>query len=169
MRYVEHNRLPFGPLVLAFGIILADQISKIVIRTYLLAWDVLPVVPEFFNLVHIQNRGAAFGFLSHGPGQWQPIFFIIITIAAAAIILSLMGTGQRQDRMFQFSLGAILGGAVGNLIDRIRFGVVTDFLDIYIGKFHWPAFNIADMAISCGALLLLIAVYRKGRHASHSD
>jgi signal peptidase II len=169
MRHFEHNRLPFAPLTLAFGIILADQISKVLVRTYLLAWDVLPVVPGFFNLVHIQNKGAAFGFFSHGQAQWQPIFFIIITVAAVAIILSLMWTGQRQDRMFQFSLGAILGGAVGNRIDRIRFGMVTDFLDIYIGRFHWPAFNIADMAISCGALLLLIAVYRKGRHASHSD
>lgn len=162
-------RLQIGPMALAAGIVLLDQATKALVRVYLPPWEVLTLVPGFFNLVHVQNRGAAFGFLSQGQGMWQPLFFIFITIAAVAIILSLMWTGHRKDRLFQFSLGAVLGGAVGNLIDRVMFGVVTDFLDFYIGRMHWPAFNIADMAISIGAFLLLIAVYRKGRHVSSTD
>ncbi|MDZ7760459.1 MAG: signal peptidase II [Desulfovermiculus sp.] len=169
MNNPERTRLQSGPLILAAAIILLDQISKALVRTYLPAWSAQPVIPGFFNLVHVQNRGAAFGFLSQSQGMWQPVFFIIITIAAVAIIFSLMRTGRRQDQGFQLSLGAILGGAVGNLLDRIRLGTVTDFIDLYIGRLHWPAFNVADTAISLGAFILLIAVYRKGRHASSSD
>ena len=156
-------------MALATGILLLDQLTKAFVRAQLPLWEVQTVIPGFFNLVHVQNRGAAFGFLGQGQGMWQPLFFIIITTAAVAIIISLMWTGHRKDRLFQFSLGAILGGAVGNLVDRVRLGVVTDFFDLYIGRMHWPAFNIADMAISIGAFLLLIAVYRKGRHASNTD
>jgi len=169
MTRLEQTRYPSRPLILAAAIIIVDQISKALVRTYLPAWTAQPVIPGFFNLVHVQNRGAAFGFLSHGQGMWQPVFFIIITIAAVAIIISLMHTGRRKDRAFQLSLGAILGGAVGNLLDRIRLGTVTDFIDLYIGRLHWPAFNVADTAISLGAFILLISVYRKGRHASSSD
>ncbi len=169
MNNSERTRIQTGPLVLAAAIVLVDQITKALVRTYLPAWTAKPLIPGFLNLVHVQNRGAAFGFLSHGQGLWQPVFFIIITIAAVAIILALMRTGHRKDGVFQFSLGAILGGAVGNLVDRIRLGTVTDFIDMYIGRLHWPAFNVADTAISLGAFILLIAVYRKGRHASSSD
>jgi signal peptidase II len=168
MTHSQSNRLPVGPLLLAAAVLVADQASKALVRANLQIWDMHSVIPGFFNLVHIQNRGAAFGFLSHGQGMWQPVFFIILTIAAVAIILSLMWTGHRRDKIFQFSLGAILGGAVGNLVDRIRLGVVTDFLDFFVQGMHWPAFNIADIAITCGAFLLLIAVYRKGRHASNT-
>ena len=158
--------------MLYFAIVLVtvalDQLSKLLVVANFSLYESVEVIPGFFNLVHIQNRGAAFGFLSHGQGMWQPVFFIILTIAAVAIILSLMWTGHRRDKIFQFSLGAILGGAVGNLVDRIRLGVVTDFLDFFVQGMHWPAFNIADIAITCGAFLLLIAVYRKGRHASNT-
>ncbi|MFW5819300.1 MAG: signal peptidase II [Desulfovermiculus sp.] len=169
MHHSGQTGFQFKPLVLAAGIILADQVTKALVRAYLPFMGVQTIIPGFLNLVHVQNRGAAFGFLSQNQGLWQPFFFIVITIAAIAVIFSLMYSGHRRDKIFQFSLGAILGGAVGNLIDRVMFGQVTDFVDLYIGNLHWPAFNVSDMAISIGALLLLIAVYRKGRHASSSD
>ncbi|MFP4429065.1 MAG: signal peptidase II [Desulfovermiculus sp.] len=169
MHHSGQTGFQFKPLVLAAGIILADQVTKALVRAYLPFMGVQTIIPGFLNLVHVQNRGSAFGFLSQNQGLWQPFFFIVITIAAIAIIFSLMYSGHRRDKIFQFSLGAILGGAVGNLIDRVMFGQVTDFVDLYIGNLHWPAFNVSDMAISIGALLLLIAVYRKGRHASSSD
>ncbi|MFO7878223.1 MAG: signal peptidase II [Desulfovermiculus sp.] len=169
MHHSGLSSLQFKPLALAAGIILADQVTKALVRAYLPFMGVQSIVPGFMNLVHVQNRGAAFGFLSQNQGLWQPLFFIVITIAAIAIIFSLMYSGHRRDKIFQFSLGAILGGAIGNLIDRVLYGQVTDFIDLYIGHLHWPAFNVSDMAITTGALLLLIAVYRKGRHASSSD
>ena len=158
-----------GALVLAATIVLLDQVSKILVQCMLPVWSVHPVIPGFFNLVHVQNRGAAFGFLSQASGLWQPVFFIIVSVIAVAVILSLMWTTSRRDRFFHVSLGFILGGALGNLADRIRLGTVTDFLDLYVGRYHWPAFNLADICISVGAFLLLIAVYRQGRHASNSD
>ena len=147
---------------LAIVIVIADQI------TMWAATDVLccrpPIaVNSFFNLVLAHNAGAAFSFLANEPG-WQRWFFAVIAFVAAIVISVLLVRHARQagQRWFCAALALILGGAVGNLIDRVLYGYVVDFLDFHIAGWHWPAFNVADSAISVGAVLLIIDSLRQG-------
>lgn len=149
--------------ILAASIIIPDQITKAVIQQKYVLWDTDPVIPGFFNLVHVLNKGAAFGFLNRQDTDWQIWFFMAVTIFAVGFIYYLLSTADHGDRFFIWGLGLVLGGALGNLIDRIRFGFVVDFLDFYIGQYHWPAFNIADIAITCGAFCVIISMYMKNR------
>jgi len=154
---------------LAGVILILDQATKIWIQNTIPLWESKTVIPGLFNLVHVLNKGAAFGFLADLDGNMQTYFFIGITGLAVVLIFHLLRTVHRKDNYLFAALGLILGGALGNLIDRIRVGMVIDFLDFYVGSHHWPAFNVADMAISTGAILLLVSFYRKKRYASGSD
>jgi len=113
------------------------------------------VIDGFFSLVYVMNPGAAFGFLAGAPEIFRYLFFISITVLAILLIIYYILKSKAQDVLIVISLTLIFGGAVGNLIDRIRFGAVVDFLDFYIGTWHWPAFNAADSAISIGAVLMI--------------
>ena len=113
----------------------------------------------FFNLVHVLNPGAAFSFLA-GAGGWQRWFFSALA-AGVSIFIVWMLKKNAQQRMFCWSLSLILGGAIGNLIDRVAYGHVIDFLDFHIGGWHWPAFNIADGAITIGAALFVLDELRR--------
>ena len=138
-------------LALAAGIVAADQFTKyLVVRSFVPGESV--VLAPFFNLVLVYNPGAAFSFLSDQPG-WQRGFFIAIALAAAAWIVRLLVKHPRE-RLFAGALTLVLAGAVGNVIDRILTGAVVDFLDFHAFGWHWPAFNVADSAITCGAVLL---------------
>jgi signal peptidase II len=148
---------------LAAGVIIPDQITKAVIQQKYALWATDPVVPGFFNLAHVLNKGAAFGFLNNPDTNWQIWFFAAVTVFAVAFIYHLLIGADKGDRFFIWGLGLVLGGALGNLIDRMRFGFVVDFLDFYVGDYHWPAFNVADIAISCGAFAILISMYMKNR------
>ena len=155
---------------LGAAIFFLDQLTKLLIQASIPLYESRPIIPGFFDLVHIHNRGAAFGFLNRADIQWQTYFFIAVSALAVVLIFQLLRTVDRQDRVLFTGLGCILGGALGNLLDRIRVGHVIDFLDFYVGSLHWPAFNVADIAISIGGLCLLISFYRrKKRHASNSD
>lgn len=147
--------------LLAAGIIVPDQITKAVIQQKYALWATDPVIPGFFNLAHVLNKGAAFGFLNNPDSTWQIWFFAAVTCVAVGFIYYLLATADKGDRFFIWGLGLILGGALGNLIDRLRFGFVVDFLDFYLGEHHWPAFNVADIAISCGAFAVLVSMYTK--------
>jgi signal peptidase II len=149
--------------ILAASIIIPDQVTKAAVQQKYVLWDTDPVIPGFFNLVHVLNKGAAFGFLNRQDTDWQIWFFVAVTIFAVGFIYYLLSTADHGDRFFIWGLGLVLGGALGNLIDRIRFGFVVDFLDFYIGQYHWPAFNIADIAITCGAFCVIISMYMKNR------
>lgn len=149
--------------LLAAGIIIPDQVTKAVIQQKYVLWDTDPVIPGFFNLVHVLNKGAAFGFLNQPDTNWQIWFFVAVTIFAVGFIYYLLTTADHGDTFFISGLGLVLGGALGNLIDRIRFGFVVDFLDFYVGPYHWPAFNVADIAISCGAFCVIISMYMKNK------
>jgi len=149
--------------LLAASIIIPDQITKAVVQQKYVLWDTAPVIPGFFNLVHVLNKGAAFGFLNRPDTNWQIWFFVAVTIFAVGFIYYLLSTADHGDRFFIWGLGLVLGGALGNLIDRIRFGFVVDFLDFYVGPYHWPAFNVADIAISCGAFYVIISMYMKNK------
>jgi signal peptidase II len=118
-------------------------------------------VTGFFNLVHVFNKGAAFSFLANAGG-WQRAFFIGVTMAAVALIVYLLRRHERE-RLFCLGLALILGGALGNLWDRVMLGHVVDFLDFHAAGWHWPAFNVADSAITVGAGLLIVDTLFSGR------
>ena len=146
-------------LGIAAIVILADQLSKIVINK-LFTFGEEKVVTSFFNLVLAHNRGAAFSFLSNETG-WQRYFFTAIGIAAVLYILYLLSKHSGQ-RLFCWALALIMGGAIGNVIDRIVYGHVIDFLDFHFRAFgHFPAFNIADSAITVGAVLFVYDELRR--------
>ncbi len=145
-------------LGIAAIIILIDQISKVVMSRLFAFGESRPVT-SFFNLVMAHNKGAAFSFLASQSG-WQRYVFTGIAIAAVVFIVYLLKRHAGQ-RMFCWALAMILGGAIGNLIDRIVYGHVIDFLDFYVGTWHWPAFNVADMAIVGGAGLFILDELRR--------
>lgn len=145
-------------LGIAAIIVLIDQITKVTITKLFTYGESLPVT-SFFNLVLAYNKGAAFSFLASQSG-WQRYFFTGIAIAAVIFIIYLLKRHAGQ-RLFCWALALILGGAIGNLIDRVLYGHVIDFLDFYVGKWHWPAFNVADMAIVGGAGLFIIDELRR--------
>ena len=145
-------------------VVVLDRITKLaVMRTFTLHESV--EVTSFFNMVFVYNRGAAFSFLSDAGG-WQRELFIVIALTAAAWITWLLRKHPSQT-LFCLALSLILGGALGNVIDRVLYGAVVDFLDFHALGWHWPAFNVADMGISCGAILLIWdAITAKGRAAT---
>lgn len=139
-------------LILAAAIVVADQVTKYAIVQFLAGGRAVELAP-FLNLVLVYNPGAAFSFLSDAAG-WQRGFFIAIALAASAWIVWLLRSHHGQ-RLFALALTLVLAGAVGNVIDRILVGAVIDFIDVHAWGYHWPAFNVADSAISCGAALLI--------------
>lgn len=139
-------------------VIALDQFTKHWIVQVFSFGEASPVT-SFFNLVRAHNTGAAFSFLATAGG-WQRLFFIVVASVASAVILYLLRKHGRQT-LFGLALSLVLGGALGNLIDRIRWGYVVDFLDFYYGSYHWPAFNVADMAITGGVILLVWDSFRK--------
>ncbi len=139
-------------LALAALIVAVDQLAKYAAVQGLAAGKAVEVT-SFFNLVLVYNAGAAFSFLSDAAG-WQRALFIAIALIASAWIVYLLRK-YPQQRLFALALALVLAGAVGNVIDRIRIGAVIDFLDFHALGYHWPAFNVADSAITCGAALLI--------------
>lgn len=145
-------------LGIAVIVVLFDQVSKITVNRIFSYGDSHPIT-SFFNLVLAYNKGAAFSFLASGSG-WQRYFFTLLGIAAALFIVYLLKRNAGQ-RLFCWALALILGGAVGNVIDRIVYGHVIDFLDFHVRGWHWPAFNIADSAICIGAVLFILDELRR--------
>jgi len=153
-----------GPwLWLAGAVIVLDQLSKFAIERSFSFGERLALLPGLFDLTLVYNRGAAFSFLAHAAG-WQRWLFIALGCVAAVFIVWLLARHASQ-RLFAFALALILGGALGNVIDRIVRGQVVDFLLVYWQRFHWPAFNVADSAITIGALLLIIDELRRVRRS----
>jgi signal peptidase II len=158
-RYFTQSGGSLAPwLGIAVIVTLLDQISKIAV-TRLFSYGESHAVTSFFNLVLVYNKGAAFSFLASETG-WQRYFFTALGIAAAIFIIYLLKKHAGQ-RMFSWALALVLGGAVGNVIDRLLYGHVIDFLDVHLGNWHWPAFNIADSAICIGAVLFVLDELRR--------
>ena len=133
-----------------------DQISKIAVLKTFQPGELLPVVDGLFNLTLTYNRGAAFGLWAGLPSGWREAVLGLTIVMALGVVAYLLTRSYYQSFLAQASLAAILGGAIGNLIDRVRLGAVVDFLDFYLGSYHWPAFNIADSAICIGVGLLIL-------------
>ncbi len=133
-----------------------DQLSKAAVMRYMHEGGAVGVVSGLFSIVHVKNPGAAFGILARG-GALRTVFLAAVSLAALAVTLALIR--QARDLLTAFSLSLVAGGAIGNLIDRLRFGAVVDFLDFHAGAYHWPAFNVADSAITAGAVLAFVCYY----------
>ncbi len=147
--------------VTAAVLIALDQLTKVLVSSNLQLHDSVPVINGFLNLVHVRNPGAAFGFLAKAPAWFRSVFFIAVTVGAILLILYYLKQTGAADRNQVVALSFIFAGAVGNLIDRIRLGEVIDFIDVYVSTHHWPAFNVADSAISVGAVLLLLSLLKR--------
>jgi len=119
-------------------------------------YESIPVIKGFFDLVHVRNRGMAFGLMNKPSGDFSFYFLTAATFVAIGIVLFWFKGLKDEEKKMTFGFSLILGGAVGNLIDRLRFREVIDFLDFYIGHYHWPAFNVADSAITVGAFWVVI-------------
>ncbi len=153
---MKNPESPIIPLAWLLVVVVLDQATKIMIMAYFNLYELQPVIPGLFNLTYLTNTGAAFGMLAGAQSVWRQVFFV----GVAALALGVMAFSYRQFRsqgkIFAHAIGLIAGGAVGNLIDRLRFGAVVDFLDFYLGTHHWPAFNVADSAICVGVGLFIL-------------
>jgi signal peptidase II len=142
----------------ALAVLALDQATKYLIATRIPLYETKPLIGGFFNLVHIRNRGMAFGIMNRLGTDWGFILLLGATLGAVALLLFWFYRLKSEERGLAFPLSLILGGATGNLVDRVRFGEVIDFLDFYIGPYHWPAFNAADSAITVGTLWLAVTL-----------
>jgi signal peptidase II len=156
VKYELRDLIPAGVAVV---VVIVDQLTKLWIMTSFALHEQLTIIPGFFNLVYVTNTGAAFGFLAGSKNLLRQTFFVAVAILALVVIVFVYAHLKRQGKIFVYALGLIAGGAVGNLIDRLRFGSVVDFLDFYIGSYHWPAFNAADSAITTGVGLFLLGTF----------
>jgi signal peptidase II len=154
-------------LILVVGLAL-DQATKVLVMDNLPLGGQVPLISGFLNLVHIHNKGAAFGLLSGWSAEFAWLFFVITT----ALVLAVLGylLWRLPDDHWPAALGysLILTGALGNLIDRIRLGEVVDFIDVYWGRYHWPAFNVADSLVCVGAAVLVWVIIREEKTADAS-
>jgi signal peptidase II len=146
---------------LALLVLVLDLATKYAVISEIPLHGGFRVIPGF-NMVHVTNSGAAFGFLA-GDSAWRTWFFLITAVLAVAVIIHLLRTEASDNRLMSAGLGLILGGAIGNFIDRLDDGLVVDFLDLYVGKYHWPAFNVADTGITLGALAFIVSFYQRNR------
>ncbi|MEW6326485.1 MAG: signal peptidase II [Thermodesulfobacteriota bacterium] len=147
-------------LAVAFGIFALDQLTKGHIQYHFCLYEIRVVIPGFLNWTYITNTGVAFGLMDGEPDTWKRLFFLSVTLLAIGFIFYLFRHFRSKGRGAVIALGMILGGAIGNMADRVRLGKVIDFVDFYIGRYHWPAFNVADAAITCGVLYLALTLYR---------
>ncbi len=152
------NKYPWVGSIITVVLVL-DQLTKYLVEKHIRMYEVIPVVSGFFNLTHVRNRGAAFSLLANLPGVWRSAFFITVTFVAVAVIGFLIK--KTNERLLVIAFSLIAGGAIGNVIDRIRFGEVVDFIQWYVKSFYWPSFNVADSAITIGVALLVIDMVLK--------
>ena len=143
-------------LLIMVATIAGDQLVKFWVVRHFDLYQSKVIIPGFFNLTYLTNTGAAFGILAGRPALWRNLLFAGIVVLALLVIAILQYRVGRSSAWYTSAFALVAGGAVGNLIDRIRLGSVIDFLDFYVGPYHWPAFNVADSAITVGAALLVI-------------
>lgn len=147
--------------ITAAVVIVLDQITKALVLHHFQLYDSVSVIPGFFNLTHIRNPGGAFGVLAGGGSTLRNLLFLGAGTVALCMILFFLRATPDKERLMRFTLALIFGGAIGNIVDRLRFGEVVDFLDFYLGNLHWPAFNVADSAITVGICLFVYHIIFK--------
>lgn len=154
-------------ILLALFLLIIDQVSKSIVAHTVDIYSIRRIIPGFFNIVHVQNKGAIFGFFSQSGNSIIYIFLTLASFVALSLVLFYFFKTAPSERLLMISLSLILAGALGNLIDRVIRGYVIDFLDVYVRKWHWPSFNIADSCISVGALILVyLFVFKRSHNVS---
>src|SRR5690606_1568330 len=148
-------------------VIVADQVTKLLVQRHIPLFDSITIIPGLLDLVHIHNAGVAFGFLNDVAHPLRSALTMMLALAALAAIAYYARQVHPEERLARAGLSLVMGGAAGNLIDRVRLGHVIDFIDLYRGHWHFWAFNVADAAISCGAVLIFAELFLTRRHASH--
>lgn len=148
-------------LALSAVIVLLDAWTKWLVAGRISLHESVPLIPDFLSLVHVRNTGAAFGIGANAQSQLVPLLLNVGAIGVFFVVVAYAFRTALSDRVLQTGLHLILGGAIGNLIDRFRLGYVTDFVDVYVGTHHWPAFNVADSAICIGIALLFLDMRKK--------
>jgi signal peptidase II len=149
--------------LLSLSILALDQLTKDLIVSRMTLYSSVPVVPGVFHLTLVTNRGALFGLLHDLPDPYRVVLFTAVPILAILLVLTFQYRTATGEAGTQAGLALILGGALGNLADRLRLGYVIDFLDVFVGDLHWPAFNIADASICIGVGLLILDMMSRGR------
>src|SRR5713226_5773717 len=143
---------------IAMLVFAGDQVTKSMVESAIPEHEVIPVIPGFFNLTHVRNGGAAFGLFADSPAPWKTVLLIVISAALLASVVGVVWKSRRLQWEAGVGLSLVLGGALSNLVDRIRVGRVVDFLDFYMRNYHWYTFNLADSAIVVGAGFLVLQV-----------
>lgn len=145
-------------LLIAAMVVLLDRITKLAVARNISLHDSVQIIPDFFRLTHVENRGAAFGLFADSPSEWKIWMLVLFSVVALIVVSTLLWRNSHSMTTTGVGLSLILGGAIGNLWDRLISGRVVDFLLFYIGQYQWPAFNVADSAIVVGAGLLVIEI-----------
>ncbi|MFQ5646469.1 MAG: signal peptidase II [bacterium] len=145
------------------GLLVTDQYTKHIVSENLLKYQSVVIIPNFFSLTYVENSGAAFGLLANLNPAYRTLFFAGVSLMALGAVALLYRSFPLENSLSRTAAVMIMGGALGNLIDRLRFGVVVDFLDFHWYQYHWPAFNVADAAITTGVGILLLDAFLDGR------
>jgi signal peptidase II len=155
------------PYAIAAGVFALDRATKIIVERSVSLADEIKIIPGLFTIVHSENRGVAFGVFNDSESQWRTGLLIALSIAAVFGVSIALWRSRQMERLVCWAFALVLGGAAGNLFDRVISGRVTDFLLFYIGSYQWPSFNVADSAIVVGCGLLLLDQLRPKRKAAH--
>jgi signal peptidase II len=153
----------------AAAVFVVDMASKRFIDSHVSDADTYRVIPGFFDIIRSENRGVAFGLFNDSTFEWRTTLLVVVSLAAVALVGGLLWHPERLDRLSMAGFALILGGAAGNVFDRIVWGRVTDFLLFYVGQYQWPAFNAADSAIVIGSALLIADFLRTRREAANAS
>src|SRR5205823_6272140 len=154
----NHQTMRSFHFLIALSVVVLDRLAKWVVARNIALHDSVQVIPDFFRITHVENRGAAFGLFADSPSEWKIAMLVLFSIVALIIVSALLWRNSHAMSSTGVGLALILGGALGNLWDRVLSGRVVDFLLFYIGQYQWPAFNVADSAIVVGAGLLVIEI-----------
>ena len=158
MSFKLQGRLSY--LLLVTAALIADRWTKVLIRNRFDLNESISVIDGFFNITYVRNTGVAFGIFSSISSPAKSVLLSLFTAFAAVVVITYSVRSPARNRLLQVALSLILGGALGNLYDRLSYGYVVDFLELYAGSYHWPSFNVADAAISTGVVLLAIEIIR---------
>ena len=148
-------------VLIAAGVVLLDQVSKALVLKHMPMFDSITIIPGFFNLTHVHNKGGAFGFLAQGDMPFRHYLFLLSAIVLMAVLIYFYYHTPADHRWLRSALSLIFGGGIGNIIDRVRLGQVVDFLDFHIGSLTWPTFNVADSAVTVGIGIFIVLLLKK--------
>jgi signal peptidase II len=160
----DYRLKAYGAAAAVFAL---DRLTKWIVESRVSFSATYKVIPGFFDIVHSQNRGVAFGIFNDSTSEWRTTVLALLSVAAVVAVSVMLWKGQAMDRFARWGLILVLGGAAGNVFDRIAWGRVTDFLELYLGDYHWPTFNVADSAIVIGSGLLLLDLLRPKRQEAN--